>query len=70
VPLSAPVKDDTFLDRLANRDYLIGAGDALDVILTFKQNFVESLGVYENDPNSFVVKKVIKPVPRGVQARL
>ena len=60
VPLSAPVQDDAFLDRLANRDYLIGAGDALDVVLAFKQNFVESLGVYENDQSSFVVKKVTK----------
>ena len=70
VPVSAPIKDGQFLDQLGNREYLIGAGDALDVILMFKQNYIESLGVYENDPNSFVVKQVIKPIPRSVQTRL
>jgi len=70
VPISAPVKDDAFLNTLDSGENRLGAGDALDVVLTFKQNFVESLGVYETDPTSFVVKEVVKLVPRNVQARL
>jgi hypothetical protein len=70
VPISAPIKDELFLQRVRNHEQLFGSRDALDVELTFKQNFVDSLGVYENDPNSFVIKRVIKPVPRALQARL
>lgn len=70
VPISAYVRDERFLDQLSAREYLIGAGDALDVILMFKQSFVESLGVYENDSTSYVVKEVIGPVPRSKQGKL
>jgi hypothetical protein len=69
VPLSAPIKDEGFLDKIDRREYLIGAGDALDVFLQFRQVWDESLGVYVNDPNSFVVTKVIKPVPRSAQTK-
>ena len=65
VPISAPVADTEFLDRLDRREHLLGAGDALDVEITFKQAFDEALGVYVNRPDSFVVTKVIRPVPRG-----
>lgn len=70
VPISAPIVDETFLDQLDRREYLIGAGDALDVVLTFKQQFDASLGIYINDPNSFVVRRVVKPVPRRSAPRL
>ena len=70
VPISAPIKDEKFLAAIENREHLFGNGDALDVLLTFKQNFDDALGVYKNDQNSYVVKEVIKPVPRAVQARL
>jgi hypothetical protein len=70
VPISAPVKDEKFLDAIENRQHLFGNGDALDVVLMFKQNFDEALGVYRNDQSSYVVKEVIRPVPRAVQARL
>jgi hypothetical protein len=64
VPLSAPISDDEFLNGIDSREYLIGSGDALDVILTYRQQFDEQLGVYVNDPNSFRVTRVIRPVPR------
>ena len=70
VPISAPIKDEEFLHKVRNHEYLFGSRDALDVELTFKQNFVPSLNVYENDTNSFVVKRVIRTVPRQVQAGL
>lgn len=70
VPLSAPIADNIFLDKLDQREYLIGSGDALDVILKYTQNFDEELGVYVNDPNSFVISEVIKPVPRNPTKRL
>jgi len=70
VPISAPIKDDDFLDKIDRREYLIGSGDALDAILSYRQSYDESLGLYINDPNSFVIKRVIKPVPRVTQQRL
>ena len=65
VPISAPIADRDFLDRLDRREHLFGAGDALDVEITFKQNYDKNLGVYVNDTNSFVVTKVIQVVPKG-----
>lgn len=70
VPISAPIADEDFLAKLDNRDYLIGAGDALDVIIGFKQNFDEELKIHVNDQNSFVVVKVLNPVPRKKQPQL
>jgi hypothetical protein len=63
VPISAPIYDREFLDQLDRREILLGSGDALDVEITFKQTFDPSLGVYVNDQNSFVITRVIKPVP-------
>ncbi len=65
VPISAPISDWEFLDQLDRREILLGAGDALDVEISFKQTFDPSLGVYVNDPNSFVITKVIRPVSRA-----
>jgi hypothetical protein len=65
VPLSAPIADTAFLDKLDRRDILFGAGDALDVEITFKQHYDSALGVWVNDPNSFVITRVIRPVPRS-----
>lgn len=70
VPLSAPIADREFLDQLDRRDHLIGSGDALDVEITYKQTFDPPLGVYVNDSNSFVVSRVIRPVPRDLQRQL
>jgi hypothetical protein len=70
VPLSAPITDRNFLDQLERREHLLGSGDALDVELTYKQKFDSVLGVYVNEPNSFLVSRVIRPVPREVQQRL
>jgi hypothetical protein len=65
VPISAPIVDRDFLDRIERREYLIGAGDALDVEITFKQSFDPKLGVYVNDTNSFLITRVIQHVPRS-----
>jgi hypothetical protein len=64
VPISAPIADKDFLDKLDRREVLFGSGDALDVEFTFKQNYDTALGVWVNDPNSFVVTRVIRPMPR------
>lgn len=65
VPLSAPIIDKAFLDRLAKRQHLIGAGDALDVEITFRQVFDENLRVYVNDPHSYVISRVFHHVPNS-----
>jgi hypothetical protein len=64
VPVSAPIADGDFLDRIERREVLLGAGDALDVEIAFKQRYDPTLGVFVNEQNSFVITKVIKPVPR------
>jgi hypothetical protein len=65
VPISAPIADTEFLNKLDRREILFGSGDALDVEITFKQNYDSALGIFVNDPNSFVITRVIRPVPRG-----
>jgi hypothetical protein len=64
-PISAPISDTEFLDQLDRREFLLGTGDALDVEITYKQTFDPAIRVYVNDPNSFVITRVIKPVPRA-----
>jgi hypothetical protein len=63
-PVSAPITDAKFLDEVDRREVLLGAGDALDAELSFKQNYDAALGVWINDQASFVVTKVLKTVPR------
>lgn len=63
VPFSAPIVDEGFLDAIAARKYLIGAGDALDVEISFKQTFNAKLGVYQNDEQSYVISRVIDVIP-------
>ncbi|MBJ7535061.1 hypothetical protein JDN40_13175 [Rhodomicrobium vannielii ATCC 17100] len=69
-PISAPIKDLTFFERLERREILIGAGDALDVDLSFTQNFDVDARIYVNDPSTFVVERVHKPISRSVQLSL
>jgi hypothetical protein len=63
-PVSAPIGDTAFLDQVDRREVLLGAGDALDAELTFKQTYDKALGVWINDPQSYVVTKVLRAVPR------
>jgi hypothetical protein len=43
----------------------LGAGDALDAEISYRQAFDSELGVYVNDPNPFVISRVIRPVPKA-----
>jgi hypothetical protein len=70
VPITAPIKDETFWSKLEKREYLIGQGDALDVEITYQQTYVEELGIWATDPHSYVVTRVIKTVPRSKQSGL
>jgi len=63
--ISARITDEAFLAKLNNREYLIGAGDTLDVELAYKRRSGtgEGNGI---DPRSFVVAKVFwKPELSG-----
>jgi len=64
IPISAPIRDPSFLDRLDRREILFGSGDALDVEIVYRQHFDPSLGLYVNDANSFVITRVIQAIPR------
>jgi hypothetical protein len=66
VPISAPIKDESFLQRLGNRDFALGSGDAIDVVITYRQNFNPTLGVYENDTNTFVISEVFALIQKNV----
>ena len=61
--VSAFVEDEKFLDRLQRREYRLGAGDALDAVLNYKETFLPSVGTFIIDHNSFVVAKVFDVVP-------
>lgn len=65
IPVSAPIHDRTFWDRIERRELLIGSGDALEVELQFDQLHDEAAGVWVNDQNSFDVVRVIKHIPRS-----
>lgn len=64
-PVSAPISDTKFLDQVDRREVLLGAGDALDAQLTFKQTYDKALGIWINDPQSYIVPKILKAVQRA-----
>lgn len=64
VPISARIRDESFFDRLSRREYLLGAGDALDAELSYEQQYNENLEMYENDPQTYVIEKVHRIVRR------
>lgn len=66
-PVSAPIADSDFLDALDRRALLLGAGDALDVEITFTQSYDKILGVWINDPTSYLVTKVYGGQHRQIQ---
>jgi hypothetical protein len=66
VPISAPIKDEKFLQRLGNREFALGSGDAIDVSITYRQHFNPTLGVYENDTNTFVISEVFALIQKNV----
>ena len=70
VPISAPIRDQSFFDRLAKHEVLLGQGDALDVELRYEQEFNEELGLYVNDTQTFEVMEVFSVISRGRQGRL
>lgn len=64
VPISAPIADPDFLGRIQRHEVLFGAGDALDVEISYRQVFSPSLGIFENDNSSYIISRVIAAVPR------
>jgi len=56
VPISAPIKDESFWGKLASREYLIGQGDALDAELRFKQFYDEEL---ESDSKLILIGRAV-----------
>jgi hypothetical protein len=64
VPIAAPIADADFLARIQRHEILFGAGDALDVEISYRQTFLSDLGIFENDNGSYVISKVIAAVPR------
>lgn len=63
VPLSAKVNDAAFMETTRRRGFLFGYGDALEVEISYHQDFDESTGLYKNDNTSFVITRVIRHIP-------
>lgn len=63
VPISAPIIDTNFLDRLQGREFTLGAGDALDAVVAYRQEYDSKLKLYKNDENSYVIIEVKRVVP-------
>ena len=63
VPISAPIKDPTFFDKLEAREYVFGQGDVLDAVLRIRQGKDEETGVFMNDPHSYEVVEVRRVIP-------
>ncbi|HUY69310.1 MAG TPA: hypothetical protein VMV79_08425 [Alphaproteobacteria bacterium] len=57
IRISAPIKDQTFFDRLAKREFEFGQGDILDVVLGIHQTLDDVSGAYIND--SYEILKVL-----------
>jgi hypothetical protein len=69
IPLSAPITDPDFWEKLANRTILIGQGDALDVEIRYQQGYEDQLGVWVNDAHTFEITRVSAHIPRGPRSR-
>jgi hypothetical protein len=70
VPISAPITDANFLDRIDRHEVVFGAGDALDAEIGYSQTYSPDLGIYENDNASYVISKVVNLVPRAITKSL
>lgn len=70
VPVSAPIKDDSFFDRMESHEVLIGQGDAIDVELVYEQEYDDAIRLYVNDSSSFVIARVFGVVPSARQIHM
>ena len=68
IRISAPIKDPTFYDRLARREFEFGQGDILDVVLAIQQGRDDESGVYMNE--RYEVTKVFRRIPGPKQTSL
>jgi hypothetical protein len=66
--ISAPIKDQTFFDRLAARQFEFGQGDTLGVELAIHQTLDEASGAYIND--YYEVVRVVSHTPGPKQKDL
>lgn len=58
VPISAPIRDESFFDGMERREYTFGHGDRLDAQMKYVQVRDEDAGVFVNDPNSYEITRV------------
>jgi|SRR5579883_404648 len=66
--ISAPIKDHSFFDRLAAREFEFGQGDALEGELTIHQTLDDASGAYVND--FYEVTRVDRHIPGPTQIQL
>ncbi len=68
IRISAPIKDQTFFDRLAKREFEFGQGDILDVILGIHKTLDDVSGAYIND--KYEIVKVLSHTPGPKQMEM
>jgi hypothetical protein len=64
VPISAPIKDTSFWEKMGRHEIKIGQGDALDVEINCQQTFDPELQIWINDPHTFEITKVLLHVSK------
>ena len=64
IRISAPIKDQTFFDRLARREVAFTQGDVLNVVLRVHQYRDEMSGVFINEPYEVIEVRGPEPMPR------
>ena len=64
VPIAAPIKDHSFLNRLVDHEISIGVGDAIEAVVSFEQDYDEALGIWVTDQHSYKVVEVLNFVER------
>ena len=65
VPISAYVQDEEFLDQIRAHRIRFGNGDALEADIQVYEELDETIGVWINDPSTYVIQSVRKFMPAG-----
>ena len=70
VPLTAYVRDHSFLERVLSHEIGFRNGDAMEVELEVYEELDEDRNIWINDTSSFVVREVYRYIPVAREAKL
>ena len=64
IKISAPIRSDTFFDKMASKEYEFGQGDILDVTLRITRAKDEMAGVFINEKYEIIEVHSLEKTPR------